>query len=141
MRRRDLIRLFCGAAIAWPLTTHAQPAENPIRIGFLPIGSPSNTYDQSLVEAFRQGLREVGLFENRHVTVDVVWVGNEAEFPQAVSDLVQRGAKLLVTAGSSASAAAKRYTSTTPIVLSRSATRSVSALSKASRAWAETPPG
>ena len=116
MRRRDLIRLFSGAAIAWPLTTHAQPAENPIRIGFLPIGSPSNTYDQSLVEAFRQGLREVGLVENRHVTIDVVWVGNEAEFPQAVSGLVQRGAKLLVTAGSSASAAAKRYTSTTPIV-------------------------
>src|SRR5438067_2518574 len=101
-----------GAAPAWPLTAHAQPAGNPVRIGYLPLGSPSSTYDQSLVEAFRQGLREIGLIDNRDVTIDVVWVSNESEFTQAVSGLVQRGAKLLVTAGSSASAAAKRYTST-----------------------------
>ena len=48
--------------------------------------------------------------------LDVVWVGNESEFFQAVNTLVLRGAKLLVTAGSSASVAAKRYTSTIPIV-------------------------
>ena len=64
----------------WPLAAQAQQAEKPIRIGFLPIGSPLNTYDQSLVEAFRQGLREVGLVENQHVTLDVVWVGDTPEF-------------------------------------------------------------
>ena len=37
-------------------------------------------------------------------------------FSQAVSDLVQRGAKLLITGGSSASAAAKHHTSIIPIV-------------------------
>jgi putative ABC transport system substrate-binding protein len=46
----------------------------------------------------------------------VAWVGNESEFPAAVSELVRHGAKLLITAGSSASAAAKRHTSTIPIV-------------------------
>jgi putative tryptophan/tyrosine transport system substrate-binding protein len=83
---------------------------------FLPIGSSSNSFDQSLVEAFRQGLRDVGLVENRHITIDIVWVSNESEFAQAVSELVQRGAKLLVTAGSSAATAAKHHTSTIPIV-------------------------
>ena len=116
MQRREFITLIGGAAAAWPLVARAQQAENPVQIGFLPIGSPSNTFDQSLVEAFRLGLREVGLVENRHITIDIVWVSNEFEFSQAVSDLVQRGAKLLVTAGSSASAAAKRHTSTIPIV-------------------------
>ena len=116
MQRREFITLIGGAGAAWPLVARAQQTENPVRIGFLPIGSPSNTFDQSLVEAFRQGLREVGLVENRHITIDIVWVSNESEFSQAVSDLVQRGAKLLVTAGSSASAAAKRHTSTIPIV-------------------------
>src|SRR5450631_1438419 len=115
MRRREFITLLGGAA-AWPLAVRAQQAENPVRIGFLPIGSPSNTYDQSLVEAFRKGLREVGLVESQHVTLDVVWVSSIPEVSQAVSDLVQRGAKLLITAGSSASAAAKRHTSIIPIV-------------------------
>jgi putative ABC transport system substrate-binding protein len=116
VKRREFITLVGGAAVAWPLAARAQLAENPARIGFLPIGSPANAYDQSIVEAFRQGLLEAGLVEGRHVTIDLVWVSSESEFPQAVSKLVQRGAKLLVTAGSSAAAAAKRYTSTIPIV-------------------------
>jgi putative tryptophan/tyrosine transport system substrate-binding protein len=115
MRRREFITLLGGAA-AWPLAANAQQAENPTRIGFLPIGLPSNAYDQSMVEAFRQGLREAGLVDGRHVTIDLVWASNESEFPLAVSGLVQRGAKPLVTAGSSASLAAKRHTSTIPIV-------------------------
>src|SRR6185295_19178836 len=65
---------------------------------------------------FRQGLRDVGLVENRDVTIDFTWVTDEAEYPGAVSQLVQRGAKLLLTAGSSASVAAKRHTSPIPIV-------------------------
>ena len=43
----------------------------PVRIGFLPLGSPSNPYDRGLVDAFRQGLREVGVVENRDVVLDV----------------------------------------------------------------------
>jgi putative ABC transport system substrate-binding protein len=66
MRRRDFITLLGGAAAALLLSARAQHAENPIRIGFLPIGSPSNSYDRSLIEAFRRGLREIGLVENRH---------------------------------------------------------------------------
>jgi putative ABC transport system substrate-binding protein len=116
MKRRQFITFLGGAAAAWPFVARAQPAEKPIRIGFLPIGSSSNIYDQSLVEALRQGLREVGLAEGQHVTIDIVWVSNIPESTQAVSDLVQRGAKLLITAGSSASAAAKHYTSAIPIV-------------------------
>jgi hypothetical protein len=38
----------------------AQLAKSPIRIGLLPFGSPSNVYDQSLVDAFRSGLRQAG---------------------------------------------------------------------------------
>ena len=116
MRRRDFITLFGGMVATWPLAAGAQQAEKPIRIGFLPIGSQSNTYDQSLVDAFRHGLREVGLVERERVTLDVVWASGAPELSQALSDLAQRGAKLLVTAGSSASAAAKQYTSAIPIV-------------------------
>jgi putative tryptophan/tyrosine transport system substrate-binding protein len=116
MRRREFVSFLSGLALTWPHWATAQQLVTPIRIGFLPLGSQSNSYDQSLVEAFQKGLRDVGLVENRDVTVDVVWVSSEPEFPSAVSNLLKRGAKLLVTAGSSASAAAKRYTSAVPIV-------------------------
>ena len=96
MKRREFISLVGSAAAAWPLAARAQHAENPIRISFLPIGSPSNSYDRSLVEAFRRGLREIGLVENRHVVLDFVWIRNELELPQAVTELMQRGAKLLI---------------------------------------------
>ena len=116
MDRRTFIGSIALGLAASPLAPRAQQAENPVRIGFLPIGSPSNTYDRSLVEAFRQGLREVGVVENRHVVLDIVWIGNEPELPQAVSELVRRGAKLLIPVGTSASVAVKRQVSTIPIL-------------------------
>jgi putative ABC transport system substrate-binding protein len=116
MRRREFISLLGGAAAALPLAARAQQSQNPVRIGFLPIGSPSNPYDQLLVEAFRKGLREVGVIENRDVVLDFVWIRNEPELPQAVNELMQRGAKILIPCGTSASVAAKRQVSTIPIL-------------------------
>lgn len=116
MRRRQFIALLCGGAIAWPFAATAQAVARPARIGLVPIGSPSNPNDQALVNAFREGLREVGLVENQDVTIDIVWVSKESEFPQVMKDLVQRGAKILMPAGTSASVAAKRETSSIPIV-------------------------
>jgi ABC-type uncharacterized transport system substrate-binding protein len=114
-RRRFLATAFTALLTA-PLAVQAQPAAGPTRIGFLPLGSSSSAYDRSLVEAFRQGLRDVGLVENRHVVIDLVWIKNEPEYSQAVSEMLQRGAKLLIPVGSSASVAAKSHTSTIPIV-------------------------
>jgi hypothetical protein len=91
IQRREFITLLGGAAVTWPLAARAQHAENPIRIDFLPIGSPSNSYDRSLVEAFRRGLREIGLVENRHVVLDFVWIRNEPELPQAVTGVDAAG--------------------------------------------------
>ena len=115
-RRRVVIALGT-AVLASPLVSFAQQQlASRARIGLLPLGSPSNSYDRSLVDAFRQGLREVGLIENRDITVDVVWISKESEYPKAVGELVQRGVSLLIPAGTSASVAAKRQTSTIPIV-------------------------
>jgi putative ABC transport system substrate-binding protein len=110
-----ILTLILGLSAA-PLTAVAQQAEKPVQIGFIPLGSPSNAYDQSLVEAFRQGMREAGLIENRHVIVDLAWVTSDGGSAAAVSELVERGAKVLVTSGSTATVAAKRHTSTIPIV-------------------------
>jgi putative tryptophan/tyrosine transport system substrate-binding protein len=113
MTRRAFITLLGGAA-AWPLSARAQQGKGPVRVGFLPLGSPSNAYDRSLVEAFQQGLRRVGLVENRDIVLDVAWISGDPD--QAVSNVLRRGAELLVPCGSSASVAARRQTSTIPIV-------------------------
>jgi putative ABC transport system substrate-binding protein len=113
MQRREFISLLGGAA-AWPLAAGAALAKSAVRIGFLNVGLSSNTYDRSLVEAFRQGLREVGLVENRDIVLDIVWVSGDPE--QAVTEVMQRGAELLIPCGSSASVAANRLAGTIPIV-------------------------
>ena len=113
MRRREFITILGGVA-AWPLTVRAQQSKGPVRFEFVPLGSPSNAYDRSLVEAFQQGLRQVGLIENRDIVLDIVWAGDDPD--QAVKEVLGRGAELLITSGSSTSVAAKRQTSTIPIV-------------------------
>jgi putative ABC transport system substrate-binding protein len=112
-KRREFITLLSSAA-AWPLAARAQQHRGPVRLAFIPIGSPSNPYDRSLVEVFQRGLRRVGLIENQDVVLDIVWAGDRPD--QAVSEALQRGAELLIPCGSSASVAAKRQTSTIPIV-------------------------
>ena len=113
MKRREFITIFGGAA-TWPLVARAQQTKSPVRIGMLPLGLPSNTYDKSLVEAFRQGLHDVGIVENRDDMLDIVWIGGDLEV--AVNELIRRGAELLVPCGSSAATAASRKTLTIPIV-------------------------
>jgi hypothetical protein len=119
VRRREFITLLGGAAVALPFTAWAQQGKGPLRLGFLPIGSPSNAYDRSLVEAFQQGLRKVGLIENRDIILDVVWMMGDPD--QAVSEVLRRGAETdrsqrAKATGPSHSirASLKLYASTTP---------------------------
>ena len=114
MRRRHFITLCGGAMVAWPVVARSQPAKGPARIGLLPLGSESNAYDRSLVEAFRLGLADAGLVENRDIVLDIAWIGSDPN--AAVSELLHRGVDLLVPCGSSASVAAGRQTSTVPIL-------------------------
>jgi putative tryptophan/tyrosine transport system substrate-binding protein len=116
MKRRQFIALIGGAAAAWPLAARAQQSASPPRIGFLPLGSPSNSSDMSLVEAFRKGVSDGGLLEGQDVIVDILWTQNGSDYPQEVNELIRRGAAILATAGSSASAIANKQTSTIPIV-------------------------
>jgi putative ABC transport system substrate-binding protein len=113
VKRRDLITLL-GGAVMWPVVARPQQNKVPARLGFVPLGSPSNSYDRSLIEAFQRGLREVGLIENRDVILDVVWPGNDPD--EAVSEVLGRGAELLIPCGSTASVAAQRRAPMTPIV-------------------------
>ena len=68
--RRDFITLVGGAA-AWPVVARAQQAGKVARIGFLGTTSASGYANE--VEAFRQGLRELGYIEGKEIVIDYRW--------------------------------------------------------------------
>ena len=115
MDRRMFIGSLAGGLLAARLS-EAQHTGTPPLICLLPLGSPADAYDQALVEAFRQGLREAGVAEGRDLELEVIWTKGELEVAQAVVRLKQRGVKLLIPVGSTASMTVKRQAPDTRIL-------------------------
>jgi putative ABC transport system substrate-binding protein len=113
--RRHFISALGGAAIAWPPVVRAQqPAKLPT-IGFL--GAASQSSWGSWTNAFVQRLHELGWIEDRTVAIEYRWAeGHSERFAEFAAEFVRLEVDVIVTAGS-AGAAAKRATSTIPIVL------------------------
>jgi putative ABC transport system substrate-binding protein len=120
MQRRQFMTLVGSAAASWPLAAHAQQPATPV-IGFLNNGSPG-AY-QGLVAMFRQGLAETGYEEGRNITVEYRWAGGQIDrLPALVQDLVQRQvAVIAATGGSATTLAAKKATTSIPIVFAMGA--------------------
>src|SRR5262245_5636231 len=115
MRRREFITLVGGAAAAWSLPAHAQQPKIPV-VGYLHTAA-SEPY-ALMMSAFREGLKEVGYIEGQNVTIHSRWAEGRIErLPKLAEDLVRQEVTVLTTGGGeSAAFAAKRATSTIPIV-------------------------
>jgi putative ABC transport system substrate-binding protein len=91
-----------------------QPAKVP-RIGFLASGSPK-AYS-SRIEAFRQGLRQLGYVEGKTITIEYRYAeGLVDSLPDLVADLVRLNVDIIVTSSTPATLALKNGTKTIPIV-------------------------
>src|SRR5262245_46654288 len=115
MKRRDFIALLGGAAASWPLAARAQRPAKPV-IGFLGLASPSTF--ASRIEAIRQGLRDFGYVEGTNITIEYRWAeGRFERLPELAAELVRSNVDLIVTHTTPGSLAAKRATTTIPIVI------------------------
>ena len=83
-----------------------QPTKMP-RIGFLATVSPSTILDR--IEAFRQGLRELGYVEGKHIVIEFRSAeGKPDRLPALAAELVRLKVDLIVTAGSPVTRARQR---------------------------------
>ena len=114
MRRRDFIAAVGGAATL-PLVARAQQAK-VARIGFLGLVSPASHAPR--LAMLRAGLRDLGWIEGKNLRIEFRWAeGNYDRLPDLAQELVRLNIDVLVTHGAAGSLAAKRATSTIPIVI------------------------
>jgi putative tryptophan/tyrosine transport system substrate-binding protein len=86
------------------------------RIGYLNATAPSAV--SARVEAFREGLRELGYVEGRTIVVEYRFADGKPErLPALAAELVRVKVDIIVTAGPIPTRAAKEATSTIPIVM------------------------
>ncbi|HWX83101.1 MAG TPA: ABC transporter substrate-binding protein [Xanthobacteraceae bacterium] len=114
MRRREVIALFGGAAVAWPFAARAQPTKLPT-IGYLGGGTPAT--ESQRIAAFSQQLRDLGWIEGRNLAIEYRWTeGRIDRVAEIAAEFVRLKVDVIVTIGTPAALAAKRATSVIPIV-------------------------
>jgi putative tryptophan/tyrosine transport system substrate-binding protein len=116
MRRRDVITLLGGAAVAWPLAAIAQQSERMRRIGVLAPSAQDALYARNL-EGLRRGLSEFGYVEGRNFVLETRWAdGNMDRLPVLATELVEAQVDVIVASSALAVLAAARATESIPIV-------------------------
>jgi putative tryptophan/tyrosine transport system substrate-binding protein len=117
MQRREFITLVGGAAAAWPLAAHAQQPERMRRIGVLVGVSASDPEFRRRIEVLRQALRELG-WADAEIAFELRFAEGKLDYlPALAAELVNTKVDLIVTSGTEPAIAARKATSTIPIVL------------------------
>jgi putative tryptophan/tyrosine transport system substrate-binding protein len=94
-----------------------QPAKKVPRIGFLTNGSASDPLIALRLDAFRQGLRELGYVEGKNITIDYRYAeGRSERLAELAEELVRLKVDILFAANATVARAAKKSNVTIPIV-------------------------
>jgi putative tryptophan/tyrosine transport system substrate-binding protein len=120
MNKRKLGRFaLCAMLLALCQSAEAQqPAKIP-RIGFLDPSTASGM--AGFLEAFRQELSKLGWIEGKNITIEYRFAEQKSErLPELAAELVRLKVDLIVTSGGPTPLAAKKATSTIPIVMTNS---------------------
>src|SRR5262245_57410525 len=117
MRRIGLVVVLAVRLLA-PLAVEGQQGGQVHRIGYLGTTPPATPSLMRLREALVGRLAELGYVEGKNL--EIVWRfsdGRPERFPSLAAELVGLNVRIIVTAGSQATKAAKDATNTIPVVL------------------------
>ena len=115
LKRREFITLLGSAAAAWPLAARAQQARNLPIIGLVSMGATPT--DPANFRPFLEQMRELGYVDGQSVIFDRRFAaGDDSLIGGLVANLVRRPVDIIVTTGTREAMAAKRATSSIPIV-------------------------
>jgi putative tryptophan/tyrosine transport system substrate-binding protein len=116
MRKAGVLSiLFVVVLLA--VIAEAQQPKKVHRIGFVSVGGDPST-PGPFVDAFRQGLRDLGYIEGRNILIEYRYAeGKLDQVPGFVTELVQLKVDVFFSANSSAIRAAKQATKTIPIIM------------------------
>jgi putative ABC transport system substrate-binding protein len=119
MKKRSTLWLLATLFLANVSLVHAQQTGKVPRIGFLDNSTASGS--AVLVDAFRQELSKLGWIEGKNITIEYRFAEQKLErLPELGADLVRLKVDLIVTSGGPTPLAAKKATSTIPIVMANS---------------------
>lgn len=120
MLRRAALGWIAAPILGVGTRTVAQPVAEARAIGVLRLGNA--TSESEWLDAFRQGLKDNGVVENRDVRLIVRYADNRPErLVDLARELVTEGCKLIVATGTTSVSAAQRAAPDAPIVMAGSA--------------------
>ena len=116
MKRKIIALALCSMLLAPCSSVQAQQAEKIVRIGFLDNSTASGSAVN--LEAFRQEMSKLGWIEGKNINIEYRFAEQKLErLPELAADLVRLKVDLIVASGGPTPLAAKKATSTIPIVM------------------------
>jgi putative ABC transport system substrate-binding protein len=120
MKKRSTLWLLATLFLANVSLVHAQQTGKVPRIGFLDNSTASGS--AVLVDAFRQELSKLGWIEGKNITIEYRFAEQKRErVPELAADLIRLKVDLIVASGTPPASAAKKATTTIPIVMTNPA--------------------
>jgi putative ABC transport system substrate-binding protein len=117
MKRREIITLLAGAALAYPLAARSQPSGRVRRIAVMMSNAEGDPEGESRAAALRQGLQELGWMEGQNLRIDWFWSGADRAYVRAYAAQIASAAPDLIVANGTVNLdAAKQAMRATPIV-------------------------
>ena len=120
MMRTSLFYVLAAVIAATPFA-EAQPHGKIAHVGILLPSAPDSSTDRVNLEAFLQGLHDLGWVEGHNIAFEYRWAENrEDQYPALVAQLIGLKVDLLYTISTPAALVAKQATKTIPIVFPNS---------------------
>ncbi len=113
---KSLALRYALCSLRFARHAEAQQPTKILRIGFLNGGTASSI--AGLLDAFRHELSKLGWIEGKNITIEYRFAEQKQErLPELAADLVRLKVDVIVVAGLPAALAAKKATTTIPIVM------------------------